>query len=262
MGILGWLRRDEHGRGAPRPPARDSGGAPGPRPPGTPRAERPGDLSVLPDGLPPGRLLLGSDPTREDDDGVPVLWCSDDAGDLRQTFGRLVVQFPATGLWPLLLPEEGHEVPGDDVLGRPQDVADPADVFERLGVEPGRPTGPAPTGVLTLPEGPCRLLLVPVTRPADGPAAVGWMGPANHDLEGAEVSAVLRSWEDRFGAVLVGLGWDTLLVALPRALDEQDVPGVAAEHHAVCPDVVEQGVGTLEAYLPEVRRPLWAFWWD
>ena len=52
---------------------------------------------------------------------------------------------------------------------------------------------------------PRRLLLgiAPVTRPADIPAAAGWSGMCNSWDDVAEVSAVLRNWEDRFGAVLV-----------------------------------------------------------
>ncbi len=50
--------------------------------------------------------------------------------------------------------------------------------------------------------------LVPARRSADVPAAVGWSGPADHENDTARLCAVLRSWEDRFGIRVVGLGFD------------------------------------------------------
>ncbi|MGC7358384.1 DUF4253 domain-containing protein, partial [Mycobacteroides abscessus subsp. massiliense] len=59
---------------------------------------------------------------------------------------------------------------------------------------------------------PGALLLVPVARPADVPAALGWWGGTNYCLTGTDFTAVLRSWEDRFGAVLISIGFDTMTV--------------------------------------------------
>ncbi len=230
--------------------------------PVVPRAERPGDLGSLPAGLPPGNLLLGRDPYRDGDEGVPVLWCSSGPGEYQDLFGRLAADFTSTGLWPLVLPVEGHELPSDDVLGRPQPVADVDAVLDRLGVSPVGLPPPRRGGSPAIPAGPVWLMLVPATRPADVPAALGWMGPVNHDLGGAEVSAVLRSWEDRLGAFVVGVGFDTLLVTLPHPAPEDAVPGLAREHYAFCPDNIDQGAGSIEAYFPVVRSGQWPFWWD
>jgi Domain of unknown function (DUF4253) len=106
--------------------------------------------------------------------------------------------------------------------------------------------------------------LFAVQRPADVPARIGWLGPLNHGLEGSALSAVLRSWEDRFGAVLVGLGFATmtLAVASPPTTTE-DALRVAAEFCAFCPDSVFQGVGSLEALAADLKdNPTWMFWWD
>ena len=39
-------------------------------------------------------------------------------------------------------------------------------------------------------------------------SSLGWLGAANYDYDAAEMSAVLRSWEERFGAVPVCLDFD------------------------------------------------------
>ncbi|MFJ6729761.1 MULTISPECIES: DUF4253 domain-containing protein [unclassified Streptomyces] len=108
------------------------------------------------------------------------------------------------------------------------------------------------------------LALVPARRSADVPAALGWSGPLNHENDTARLSAVLRSWEDRFGIRVVALGFDVLAVSVaapPATLAEAEA--VAVEHYAFCPDAVDQGSGTLEAYARElVGEQVWSFWWD
>ena len=111
-----------------------------------------------------------------------------------------------------------------------------------------------------------RLGLVAANRGADALAVVGWTGPANYTADTAEVSAVLRSWEDRFGARVVGVGFATLLlsVAAPPTTREEAL-AVAAEHFAFCPDNVWQGSEpqTLAGYADRlVGDHSWAFWWD
>ncbi|MFE6835485.1 DUF4253 domain-containing protein [Streptomyces sp. NPDC057705] len=110
-----------------------------------------------------------------------------------------------------------------------------------------------------------RLALVPAARGADVPTALGWGGPTNHENDTARISAVLRSWEDRFGARVVALGFDELHVSVavpPRTL-VRSLP-VAAEHFAFAPDNIWQGSGTLRAYTDEAVTGAahWGFWWD
>ncbi|NUR67399.1 MAG: DUF4253 domain-containing protein [Streptomyces sp.] len=134
--------------------------------------------------------------------------------------------------------------------GVPDAVA--ADVVDSLS---------AGTGLLKDP----RLALVPARRSADIPTAIGWMGAVNYANDTARLSAVLRSWEDRFGIRVVALGFDQLLVSVaapPTTLD--DALAVAAEHFAFCPDNIWQGVGTLQAYAERqlLNQSTWHFWWD
>jgi hypothetical protein len=143
---------------------------------------------------------------------------------------------------------------------------------------PGLAPAPAPEGDpeleadgfadRLLAENPAmRLGLVAAGRGADALAVTGWAGPVNYCDDTAKISAVVRSWEDRFGARVVGLdGYATLLlsVAHPPVTIEQ-AQHVAAEHFALCPDNVWQGLhpNTLVSYAKHlVRQHHWSFWWD
>jgi len=79
-----------------------------------------------------------------------------------------------------------------------------------------------------------------------------------------ELAAVVRSWEERFGARVVSIGFDTLhlsVAAPPRDLDQ--ALHIAAEHFAFCPDNVWQGPEYLRTYAAGlVDLNAWNFWWD
>ncbi|WP_175412291.1 DUF4253 domain-containing protein [Streptomyces sp. TRM64462] len=106
--------------------------------------------------------------------------------------------------------------------------------------------------------------LVPARRSADIVTALGWGGASNH-TDAVQLATVLRSWEDRFGIRVVGLGPDfmSVSVAAPPRTREHAL-AVAAEHHAFCPDNVWQGAGSLEEYAAEavLGQTEWWFWWD
>ena len=117
--------------------------------------------------------------------------------------------------------------------------------------------------VASLPA-PLRMGLVAASRPADVPAIVGWMGAVNYIATPAPLACVLRSWEDRFGARLVHLSFDTmnLLVERPVASHEAAL-AVAAEHFAFCSDNVYQGAGSIRRYAADLPgATIWSFWWD
>jgi hypothetical protein len=110
-----------------------------------------------------------------------------------------------------------------------------------------------------------RIGLVAADRPADIPAAIGWLGltnlPLDHSLLG--LCAVLRSWEDRFGAVLIDVGFADLRLLVqrpPRSL--QAAERIAAEHFALADECTEgnRTVSSIAASL--VDAPIWTFWWD
>ncbi len=112
------------------------------------------------------------------------------------------------------------------------------------------------------------LALVDAARPADIPAVVGWGGICNYrhqDLAG--VCAVLRSWEERFGAVLTEMTESVLQLSVadpPRSREESE--HVATEHFAFCPDQHDPQNGTVytpRTYGKGIRgKRWWRFWWD
>lgn len=108
--------------------------------------------------------------------------------------------------------------------------------------------------------------VVPVGRPADVPAAVGWSGTAEspRPWDPPALSAVLRSWEDRFGAVLVLVGRVSLELAVAAPPWERtECLAIAAEHYAFCDDTYAGNPGTLRDYANLLRGSTrWSFWWD
>jgi Domain of unknown function (DUF4253) len=109
-----------------------------------------------------------------------------------------------------------------------------------------------------------RLGLVAAGRGADALAGAGWQGPLNYTGDTGQIAAVVRSWEDRFGATVVGAGFAELYLGIAAPLASQDEAlAVAAEHFAFCPDNIWQGPGTLERYAAQlVGVTSWDFWWD
>ncbi|MEV0674942.1 DUF4253 domain-containing protein [Actinosynnema sp. NPDC050436] len=190
----------------------------------------------------PGRM---SSPAAHDPAALLARWWAEHTGedpdDALTPGERDAVTAPYGRRWPGLAP------------ARPV-AADPGRIADGLAehIRAGHPT--------------VRLGLVAADRAADAVTAAGWLGPANYTQDAAELSAVLRSWEDRFGARVVAVGFATLLlaVAAPPATREEAV-AVAAEHFALCPDNVWQDgePHTLQAYAERlVGDHSWTFWWD
>lgn len=247
------------------------------------RAHAAGDLSRLDDlGLPPGRLIFAEEGDQ------PIAWATTQPGDYTELWRRLAADFPRTGLWPVTSVGLHGDLARpwfDGEFGRAEPVTsdvtellhsrleNPDEMDEEvaherwrcdwLGLAPAeRPDPTAVIAVRSCPEP--MLVLVPVTRPADVPAALGWWGPVNYDLSGADVSAVLRSWEDRFGAVLVSVGFDTLKLSVanpPRT--EDSYRQLTQEHYLFCPDGIDQGTEDFDEYVNMLMTDDdWAFWWD
>jgi hypothetical protein len=98
------------------------------------------------------------------------------------------------------------------------------------------------------------------------------MGAVNHFISetgATPLSAMMRSWEDRFGAKLFRLGFDRLVLAVERAPStEASALAIAAEHFAFAGDDGLQAytdppvdtIRTLAAVL--LGNPTWRFWFD
>lgn len=115
-------------------------------------------------------------------------------------------------------------------------------------------------------DGMSRIMLVRADRGADVLTAVGWQGALNYVEEPVLLSSVLRSWEDRFGARLIELGFDTLHLAVAAGpVSSGHAERIAAEHLAFCPDNIVQGMSaTVGVYAAKevLTKTGWSFWWD
>jgi hypothetical protein len=105
--------------------------------------------------------------------------------------------------------------------------------------------------------------LIPATRSADIPALMGWQGSTNQ-IGASRLSAVLRSWQERFGVQVVGFGHATLYICVAAPpTSREHAEHVALEHFLTCPDNVYQVAWTFPSYVNRVlNADLWRFWWD
>ena len=116
----------------------------------------------------------------------------------------------------------------------------------------------------SLPQPAARIGLVAADRPADVLPVIGWWGVANRGDEFLlPLAAVLRSWEDRFGACLIDVGSAEIRLLVerpPRTLAAAQ--RIAAEHYVLADRSGEgpQAVSRIAASL--VNAPIWALWWD
>ncbi|MCP2339849.1 DUF4253 domain-containing protein [Actinomadura rupiterrae] len=240
-------------------------------------------FASLPDYLPAGRLIEPDpDFLGEGRSPSPVLWISDEPpADAFELWERLRDDHPDTGLFPLLLDSSGDrpwqvgelnphsptEIDAIDVEKLLRDWWDDSEPWQGLAAASAPEWDPdeanAESVDIMLDVNALRVGLVPAANGPDALTAVGWDGPCNH-ASTPEISAVLRSWSDRFGARIARVGFDTLslTVANPPSTPEH-ARAVAAEHHAFCPDNINQGEHDFDAYADHLQNlTVWHFWWD
>ena len=105
------------------------------------------------------------------------------------------------------------------------------------------------------------LAYIPTTKPCDVFAWVpfgGW-----NDCPSAEdMIHISRYWYFKYNAVPAVISHDTLeFFCTP--LDMKSAMEAAVEHYAVCPDNVDQGIGTVAALADSLTKStVWWFWWD
>lgn len=108
-----------------------------------------------------------------------------------------------------------------------------------------------------------RIALVAADRPADVLPAIGWDGLAQRGESLLPLTAVLRSWEDRFGARLIDVGSPDLRLFVERPpRSTRAAQRIAAEHVVMADECTGASttVPTIAARL--LNAHLWTFWWD
>lgn len=254
--------------------------------------------------LPPGELLTEQSIRMSGDQlPTPLCWISAEQPSA-QLLASLRADSGRSGLWPLVLLDDtevyGERCTVGVVAPEPHEHIDrwdaqsvmnriwdglcqldsdlgPAYDLDTLAPFEHKCPGVAPGGNLLADPGilanqltprlldeEARLGLVPVRRGADVLTVLGWSGAANHVSRCAGLSAMVRSWEDRFGVRVLRLGPDKLdlSVAVPP-IRADHAAAVAAEHWTFSPDRIMQDCGSISAYAEEIRgRRIWSFWWD
>jgi hypothetical protein len=145
-------------------------------------------------------------------------------------------------------PEEGEAFPS--IWPAPSDEAPPG-LMAAEDMQTGRPLGKV------------HILILPTEKSWEVPAYLHW-GGWNACPDPELHVAALRSWHERFGAELAGLNGDTMNVRIRnRPKDRRQAWQLAHELHAYCPDIVDQGLGSMAAFASELMRTdWWFFWWD
>jgi hypothetical protein len=107
------------------------------------------------------------------------------------------------------------------------------------------------------------IALIPTADWTEIPAYLKWGGwnacpPPEYHV------AAFRSWRDRYGVELVGMGFDTLNFRVARKpASKEEALDLAREQYAYCNDVVDQGVETLSNLAAALMADdWWYFWWD
>jgi hypothetical protein len=106
--------------------------------------------------------------------------------------------------------------------------------------------------------------LIPVGRPADAVAVPGMLDIHDDDIPPAHLVAVMRSWEERFGAVPVGLDFGAVEVAVERPpVTPEHAERLAIEHHALFPFGIRLIEETLASYAKSlIGSTSWHLLWE
>jgi hypothetical protein len=105
--------------------------------------------------------------------------------------------------------------------------------------------------------------LAKIDQPWHLPAALrygnwnGWPGPEIH-------CAFYRHWQEQFGAEITGMSFDVIECIVKKApTDRRSATALAWEQYWYCPDIVEQGCGSVSNLAATLMdSPYWYFWWD
>jgi hypothetical protein len=173
----------------------------------------------------------------------------------------LLIPYP---IWPGLAPANVGAGPGPDAFAA-SFVTSPeieerslSDPFSHLDLRPDTPV----RNPFVDASGRARLGLVKTPDSAGAITASGWTHDTGAALAGC--TAVLRSWQERFGVRLCALGtdWLAVTVAWPVPVNATEhARRIAAEHVAFCPDILGE-LDFAEYANGLLAATVWMFWWD
>ena len=83
----------------------------------------------------------------------------------------------------------------------------------------------------------------------------------NHDIDTTAIIDKYKKWDREFGVTLISIGNDFCECQVNNK--NIDYPKLAGEVYEFCPDVVDQGTGTIEALEDEIKQTGTIYlWWD
>lgn len=259
------------------------------------RAERPGgDAELASFKLPPGRAVYRPD-------GTLSCWVSElEAPGLDRLWTDAMLRFSETGLWPIRaeaqddwewhsrwaqarrwpddeppvtspLDRFDHDFAEEEGLTPEAYAQDVAEVSWTPDLQLAEATNTSAwTRVdVEVPAHINRVILVPVERPCDVPLALHW-GVPNDDLSPYAFATCLRSWEERFGAVLtwmIAISWAEMKLTAPPT-DQPNARRLGIELMVFSADSWMQGGlggnarGEFDGPERLGRSTSWSLWWD
>lgn len=107
------------------------------------------------------------------------------------------------------------------------------------------------------------IVIVPTRSSWEVPAYLRW-GDWNACPPPEYHVAALRTWHEQFGVDLIGINGDTMnLRAAERPKTRDRAISLAKDQYGYCPDIVDQGVGTISALAASLMTSEWWYlWWD
>ena len=259
------------------------------------RAERPGgDAELASFDLPPGRTVYRPD-------GTLFCWVSAlEAPGLDRLWTDAMLRFSETGLWPIRAEEQDdwewhsqwakagrwpedeppvtspldrfdHDFAEEEGLTPEAYAQDVAEVSWTPDLQLAEATSSTPWTRVDV-EAPAhinRVILVPVERPCDVPLTLHW-GVPNDGLSPYAFATCLRSWEERFGAVLtwmIAISWAEIELTAPPT-DQLNARRLGIELMVFSTDSWMQGGlggnarGEFDGPERLGRSTSWSLWWD
>lgn len=214
-----------------------------------------------------GEKALGEwERLRREGHGWPVVVGSDDAlALLAEIHGAGTGDAPQRPYTPEAILAEADKVRLTRGEKTGLDISDPAAIgkWPPAGSVKGAGLSVALDMMTGKPLARAHILLLPARTGAEAPAWLRWGGwnecpmPAHH-------VAILRDWNRRYGAELVGMSGDVLnLRVTRRPKTREEALLLAREQYEYCVDIVDQGVGSLAALASALmEQDWWFFWWD
>ena len=85
----------------------------------------------------------------------------------------------------------------------------------------------------------------------------------NSDINNDDVISKLKQWNTSYPFIIIGADFDWIEAKFTVLPSNQEIKSFAQEMYEFCPDVVEQGAGSNQELIEEIKETKKLFlWWD